>query len=382
MKRQNINKNQLFKAVLLTALALMLATPAAWAVGTASGTPITNRAEINYSVGGVGQTPIESSPVGNSTAGIGNGADTRFYVDNIVNVEVVSLGDLGVIPGQTDRVLGFTVTNLGNTTQGYAIEVVNSSNIPMNNVRVYWDADNSGDITAGDVAYTPGSGANMRDLNPNGSIGTDDVMQVIIVADTDAGASDGAADTYWLRAVTLDAGTTTVTTETNVGVPDSLPDDPNQIDVVFYDGDGDGGGAEDAQYDGRHIDGGTYTVGTATLSVQKTAAVVEDPVLGVDPNAKAIPGARVRYTVDMTNSSTTTAAQGVVVTDSIPGNTAFVVGSVAGGTGEYSNDNGATWTYSPSGTTDVSVTDIRVTLPADIAANNGTAQVTFEVVIQ
>ena len=58
------------------------------AQNTLAGTPINNRASVNYSVGGLAQAPIESSPTGNVTPGVGAGADTSFLVDNMIDLSV------------------------------------------------------------------------------------------------------------------------------------------------------------------------------------------------------------------------------------------------------------------------------------------------------
>jgi len=91
---------------------------------------------------------------------------------------------------------------------------------------------------------------------------------------------------------------------------------------------------------------------------------------------KAIPGARVEYVVTVSNALFQSTARNVTVTDAIPAKTKFYVGSVVvtigllssltyptGGALEYSRDNGATWTYTPSADSegaDVNVTNIRV----------------------
>ena len=67
----------------VVALALVGAAPSAFAdLGdTNFDTNIVNRASVNYSVSGVPQTVIRSSPLGNSTPGAAGGADTDFEVD-------------------------------------------------------------------------------------------------------------------------------------------------------------------------------------------------------------------------------------------------------------------------------------------------------------
>ncbi len=359
------------KLFMIAGLISLLLAPSAWAVGTQSGTDITNRATIDYAVGGINQEDIESSPTGNSTPGLNQGADTTLEVDNVVRLVVASAGNTNVIPTQADRTLVFTVTNTGNTTQGYAVEVLTgATNIPMSNVRVYRDVNGDGFLDGGDTLYTSGSGANIGDLNPNGVIGTDDVMQIIIVADTpDATqAVNGETDTYSLRVTTLDAGTTTVTAQTRVGLDDDLA----AVDVVFDDADGDAG-ANDGLRDGRHIDSGDFVVGSAQLSVSKTASVVEDPVLGPSPNAKAIPGARVRYTITVDNTAGSNTAEAVTITDPIQADTTYVPNSVViGGTPTPDGDPAVTYTAGPPAQIAV--------VAGDVAAGASVA-VTFDVTI-
>ena len=93
-----------------------------FAVGTLSGTPITNDATVNYASGGVAQAPVTSLPV-------------VFVVDNMVDVLVAELSDSAALvgPGQLiagfidPQILGFTVTNEGNTAQDYALVAANLS---------------------------------------------------------------------------------------------------------------------------------------------------------------------------------------------------------------------------------------------------------------
>jgi uncharacterized repeat protein (TIGR01451 family) len=77
-------------------------------------------------------------------------------------------------------------------------------------------------------------------------------------------------------------------------------------------------------------------------------------VKSVDASGTALPGTELGYTVAFTNSGAT-AAQDLVLTDPVPANTDFKVGSTAqslGSTGlgvtvTYSNDNGTSWSYTP-----------------------------------
>jgi len=356
--------------LMLFGVVLTMAFPAGvWALGTQSDTDITNTATIAYSVNSVGQEVIESSPAGNSNPGVGAGAPTLFKVDNVVRVVVATMGDTAVAPNQSNAALAFTVTNTGNTTQGYSVSVVNgTTNIPMTNVRIFLDVNNDGLWDAGDVEYS--AGAFIKNLDPNGVIGTDDVMQVLVVADApDATqALDTERDTYWLQVTTLPAGGGAPVAETNAG----SADDPALVDIVFGDAADDAGGSIDAARNGRHADSGDFYVATATMSVQKTSAVVEDPILGVSANAKAIPGARVTYTITIRNTGGTQ-ADGVTVTDGIPANTSYATGLTTIN-GSLVPDSGGPVTLTGSPATSISVA-------VGSVAAGATATVTFDAII-
>lgn len=137
----------------------------------------------------------------------------------------------------------------------------------------------------------------------------------------------------------------------------------------------------------------------APLTITKTSAVVSDPQGNLLP--KRVPGSLVDYTVTITNpNSALTTVNGVVFADAIPANTVLRVGdlgllagsgpvvytdgllppslltytytSLGSGTDrlDFSNDNGATWTYTPSGEFDSHVTNIRVRMGGNQVAGS------------
>ena len=172
---QSVNYHKL-RAPLLALALFAGGTQTALAVGTASNVPIDNTATVDYQVGTNPRTVSGSAPT--------------ILVDNRVDLDVTNTdagNNVNVSPGQTDQILTYTVTNTGNTTQGYLLTVdVPTATIPAGNIRIYVDANNNGVPDAGEL-YT--AGTNAGDLDPNGIIGTDDVMQVLVVADIPAGAS-------------------------------------------------------------------------------------------------------------------------------------------------------------------------------------------------
>ena len=129
------------------------ALPQAHALGTAANTSIQNRATISYSVGGNAQTPIESSPTGNSTPGTNAGTSTTFVVDNKVDLTVTESGGAATVvnPGQANAVATYIVTNTGNSPQAYQLSVANvaaganlfgnADNSDVSNLRVFVDAN-------------------------------------------------------------------------------------------------------------------------------------------------------------------------------------------------------------------------------------------------
>lgn len=286
----------------------------ALAVGTPSGTSVDNRAQIDYEVGGLGQVPIESSPAGNSTPGLTNGADTSFLVDNFVDLTVAEVGGIAtqVNPGQASAVTTFTVTNTGNTTQDYALTPTNLvagsvfgnvDNIDANNLQVFVDSNANGTYDAGVDTGT------FID-----SLLQDTAATVFIVVDVPIGAANGDAANVNLAAVTNDAGSSASTpTVATVGA------DTAGVDVVF----GDTGN------DGVEADDDSYLVDAANLSVTKTSAVISDPFNGTtDP--KAIPGALMEYTVTVNNTGGI-AADNVRITDVLDGNVTIALGEYNAG---------------------------------------------------
>ena len=269
---------------------------AAYAAGTPSGISITNTATANYTVGGTPLTSSATSPA--------------VVVDNKVNLTVTKNGDATVSPGSTNQALTFQVKNDGNTAQRYALSVVNSAGIVMNNVRIYRDSGSSPGVWDGtDTLYV--------DAGTFGDVLADGTLAILIVADTPAGATSGQTADYQLVATTVNAGTTTVT------LPTLTANTPG-VDVVFADIAGTAAG--DGARDGKHSATGTYTVNLLSVSMSKSVDVVWDPYdLAVNP--KAIPGAKLTYTITASVTGTGTAVA-VVISDPIPANTTYVGGTL------------------------------------------------------
>ena len=106
---------------IITLFIYQIFTQISYAQGVAAGTDIANTVVVNYQVGGVSQDPVESSPTGNNTPGIGQGQATVFKVDRKIDLSVTATSDTSVTPGETQAQLSFTLKNEGNATQIFSL---------------------------------------------------------------------------------------------------------------------------------------------------------------------------------------------------------------------------------------------------------------------
>jgi uncharacterized repeat protein (TIGR01451 family) len=286
-------------ALALIALSSVGVLQGAYANGTASGTTISNQATVDYSVGGVSQAQITS-------------AAASFVVDTKIDFTVneVSTNATQTHPGQTNVVTTFSVTNTGNSTQGFVLSVANETgttlfthddNLDVTNLRTFVDSNGNGTYDAGtDTA------ANINSL-VTGPAGVS--VTVFVLADVPAGAANNTYANVRLTARATPVGSTTPIAQT-AGA------DTAGVDVVWA----------DAGRDNSESAADQYAVSVA-LTLTKTAALISDPFNGTT-SPKAIPGAVMEYTILVTNSSTVQDATGVSVTDNIPANTSFQPGSI------------------------------------------------------
>lgn len=300
------------------------------AVGeTTAGATISNTATVDYTVGGVNQTDINSLPA-------------TFLVDKKVDLTVSDDGGVNTVPGATLVGLPFTVTNTGNASDTFtlaAADVTTGDQFNVSSYAIYIDVNNDNAYDAGDTLVAG-----------NVTIPRDSAINVLIVSTIPGAVVNGNTAQMTLTATTTSAATTGV-------------ESPTAVDVVFA----------DAGNNGTEVDTNTYTIVTATLAVVKSAAVVSDPVNGAT-NPKAIPGATVRYTIAVTNSGTASATA-VTLTDNIPANTTYVANSMTLNTvalTDAADLDGGTTTGAP-------VTSLSVNAGTVAAAGNAT--VTFNVTV-
>ncbi len=282
----------------LIGCAALGASGTAAAIGTVAGTDIDNVAEVSYEVAGSEVTEQSNT--------------LTVTVAEILDVDVtLQSPPQAVSPGDGSQELLFTVTNIGNGNEAFAL-ILDSAlagddfdPVPSAPASIYFDTDGSGDLSAGDTQYTPG--VNDPLLAPDTSI------DVLIVNDIPAATSDGDIGRSLLDA----------TSTTGSGAPGTI-----------FAGAGDGGVDAVAGNSGANDnDTGEYVVSDVRLDVVKSA-VVTDQFGGTEP----IPGAQITYTIVVTASGGGTATNSIF-NDSVPANTTYVAGSM--------NLNGAPVTDAP-----------------------------------
>lgn len=318
-----------------------LAAPQAEAQ-TAPCTPISNQAELTYSVGGIDQTnggldPIKSGKTGSDTD------PTTFYVGVKINLELTRNGEtiIDVTPAAAltngEKHAIFDLQNTGNSTQRYMFsfyepaggtitltgtEYTDTINLSAfdaaDKIRIYVESGLD-TLVAGNDTILNLSGDDADTLYVNGTVGTYPILaaggskRIYLVYDPQALTADlGAiakiylvAETRWNDALATVLGIT----ENGLLTPAeaALRAGPgctgyvgtDNIDVVVFDnaGDADTG---DLNRDGKKSAMHAFRVATAKISVVKDKVVYWDPInLLVAP--KLIPDAVVTYTLRVIN---------------------------------------------------------------------------------
>ncbi len=328
-------------------LSAITSSASAVPIGTAAETAIDNTASIAYSVGSTVQSPIASSPTGNSTAGTA-GTPTTFVVDKKIDLLVTGGDNANVVPSQTgavdDTEITFTITNEGNSTETFILTpsdsitpivvgdnfnstgctVTATGPLPATTVVALPAVIASGDSIEATVECDIPSSAT---VSPTGIVTNGEISKVDLLAEVSAPTT---------------IGTNTAACNTNNGTAGA--NETCDVDIVFADGTGTGtdtggstgGGVGDRN--GKHSATSTYTINTASLTVTKTEAVTAmvldlDDDGGTAPTAATggdfhIPGSTITYTIEVDN--TASAATGLVITDTLDANLTFVSCTVVG----------------------------------------------------
>ncbi len=273
-------------AISTAALATLGLPSAAFAAGTPAGTVVNSSAQADFDINGVRRSAT-SNPVGVTVA-------------EIIDATVVALtAQVPVAAGDNGRALLFRLTNVGNGTEAFQLDIDNTllgDNFDpvASTPNVYFDSDDSGDLSIGDVAYAPG-------VNEP-ALASDQGVTLLVLNDIPAARVNGDRGLSQLRASAL----------TGTGV----------LGTVIP-GAGDGGvDAVIGSSGGIGVASGEYLVGGVLLSVIKSVSV-SDPNGGTSP----MPGAILTYSIDVDVVSQGT-AEGSVFSDPLPVDTTYVAASL------------------------------------------------------
>lgn len=286
----------------------------AHAVGTVAGTTITNNATANYSVGGVAVTAVTST--------------VSIRVDELISVRVTApVAVTSVNTPDTNRVLAFTITNVGNGTELFtltpnlAVAGDQFNPTPGTAGQMFLDVNNNGVLDAGDTLIA----------GPI-TINADQSVRVLVVSNIPSALVNGNQGIVTLTAVSATAGAAGAapgTILTNLGTPTV---GGGTIDAVV--GVGPGGAADSGSDDAAN---GTYVVASVTVTIVKEVLSVTSPFgvvsgpcnVGAPPAGCSafVPGTIIQYQVTVTVSGTGT-AQAVTITDNIPANSTYVANSI------------------------------------------------------
>lgn len=321
---------------------LLLLPQISFAAGTTSGTTINNSATLTYAIG-----------AGPTTTATSNTAS--FTVDDKVDVLVAGGIQKPVSPGQTSALTPFTVTNIGNATQGYDLTAVNAISgaytvnaaaitdnfDPATALRICLDDGagvpaNAGDgiLSAAELAACPVAPGVTR-INTLAPNATAYLVVLTDIPSSGAGSNIGDAAVVSLKASTLwPTPNALLLAEEPAGAsqggavnPTTYPIAANSpgVDVVFADAAG--AAAGDIASDGAHSTLGAYLVNGVNVVITKTVPIVLDPT-GTTPNGVLMPGSVMTYqiAVALTGSGT---ASNLVINDPLPANITYVTSSIA-----------------------------------------------------
>jgi uncharacterized repeat protein (TIGR01451 family) len=271
---------------LLAGVASLIATGAAHAIGTAAGSTISNTASASYTVGG---SPL--SAISNTST---------LTVAEIVNVvTTVQTPTVPVASGDANRAMVFRVTNTGNGPEKFSLAAI--SNLVgdqfdpvLATPAIYFDTDNSGTLTAADIAYVPGG--NDPQLAPDAAV------TILVINSIPAALTNGNAGLTQLTATSFTPPGPAGTVRAGLGV--------GGTDAII------------GNSTGVASDRGSYVIADVQVLITKTQTIV-DPFGGNRP----VPGASVTYQLVVTTTGSGTATS-VVIADPIPVNTSFVPGSL------------------------------------------------------
>jgi uncharacterized repeat protein (TIGR01451 family) len=310
------------KKVLAIAAMMLLGSSGAWAL-TKADTTITNSASLTYSAGGVDQTNGGANPVNSNPDSFIVDKKVDFTLTNDDGGQVTN----GVVPGASDRVTTWTLTNTGNMDQNFTLA---SDNLTSNE-EIYSDQDTAGKDTATQEIWYKQNGGSWTQYNAGDKIEikgdhssnalADRQIDIEVRSDIPTNVANGNILNIKLTATAVKAANTDPEVNTDDG---SGHDRKSVMDTVLAEFDastGNSGDENNANTDKNAITirFGGYKVTTANLTLSKNSCVYSDLITNngnKSADAKRIPGATIIYTLDIHNDGSADATD-VNLTDNL-----------------------------------------------------------------
>lgn len=274
------------------AAALLVTGQQALGQDTLAGTTITNQASVSFSVNTIPQGSVLSNPYE---------FDVDRRVDFLITVDDDTLETIS--PNQAGLELRFVVENESNDTLDFSLVSRALADTeafgPGGSLTATGQAMDLESIeVAQDIIGSGGSEDPVRGANNNSidNLGPGERIRVWIFSDAPATLPDNAVPAIELSATALQSDGSPLSDDSGDA------DLPGTVQNVFVNG------------TDTLVEADGFSVQAAAIEANKFSTVLSDPFSASNP--KAIPGAVVQYTIEVTNNGTATATD-IVISDTL-----------------------------------------------------------------
>lgn len=302
--------------LILASIIFLVLSNTALAQGVLAGIDISNKVTVTYSIAGEDQSPIESSPTGNKSPGVGNGQSTIFKVDRKIDLTLTNNGNTNVTLGETHAALYFTLSNDGNDSQEFLLSVdstLATDNFDTHNCRIK--------VTS--VTGTPLPGVVLPTFNAI-KLSPDQQASISVECDIPFDNNGQAILKDHTSLLSLKA-ITNKNSDGNTTVEDSTTDSASNIETVYADS----AGSDDANRDASHSARATYITLDASAPVPPTFNINKAIINVIDPQGgnQSISGSSITYKIVILTTGTGV-INNVVITDPTPANMTYKLNSI------------------------------------------------------
>lgn len=327
-KRNRSVKNKLSKAAIAGTIAalLMSISPAAFAIGTAANSKVTNSFTLDYTAGGAQQATVSNQD-----------DEIEFIVDRVIDLTVDSLGDKITMPGALGQDLVFSLSNTGNDLQAYNLRIVNENgdhsddHFDVTNIEILICQDD------GDGIFEPG-GDDGQFIPHNTRAQTQDLAADAVLWVAIRAAMPAAGLTTGQRGkVTLIAETMEASIKESSGKPLSHEHNTHNTQENYFADQS--GTSHEQDGNGDHSASAFYTIDAPNLSAENAITIHSQTGEGcfdfssAQQEGFAIPGACVEYMFTIENTGGTFAAEDISFVNTLDETLKFAMARMSGFSG-------------------------------------------------